>query len=146
MPNNSKAKLITDLLESDKSRWWGWDEILGGVDGSDPRKGKLIQGLIPGFENVPGRIQAEIISLYMTYVPGVLVELDERGYFLLSDGRAQMRRFKIATDAPEDLPEVKKRLAVMQEREDSLSSRKHLRINNLKKREILPGNWGLLSQ
>ena len=60
MSNNSKAKLIADLLESDMSKWWAWDEIL--------------EGLIPGFANVPGRYQAEIISTYMTYVPGVLNE------------------------------------------------------------------------
>jgi len=127
MSNNSKAKLIADLLESDMSKWWAWDEIL--------------EGLIPGFANVPGRYQAEIISTYMTYVPSVLNELDERGYFLLSDDRAQMRKFKIATDAPEDKPEIDKRIAVMQKRENSFSNKKELRIGNLKERKILPKNW-----
>lgn len=127
MSNNSKAKLIADLLESDMSKWWAWDEIL--------------EGLIPGFANVPGRYQAEIISTYMTYLPHVYAEIDKRGYFHLRDGIAKMARFKIATNAPEDRPEIDKRIAVMTKRENSISNRKELRIKNLKKRKILPKNW-----
>ena len=127
MSNNSKAKLIADLLESDVSKWWTWDEIL--------------EGLMPGFANVPTRYQADILSTYMTYIPGVLNELDERGRFLLSDGRAQVRKFKIATDAPEDKPEIDRRIVAMQKREDSFSNKKELRISNLKEKKILPKNY-----
>jgi len=137
MSNKSKARAITDLLMSDTTKWWAWDEIL--------------EGLIPGFMNVPGRIQSEIISAYMTYVPHVYAEMDDRGYFLLRDGIAKMARFKVATDAPEDRPEIYKRIAVMTKRENSFSNKKELRIGNLKDRKILPKNWssnqlGLLSQ
>jgi len=127
MSNKSKARAISDLLMSDMTKWWAWDEIL--------------EGLIPGFINVPGRIQAEIISTYMTYIPHVYTEMDDRGYFLLRDGIAKMTRFKIATDAPEDRPEIDKRIAVMTKRENSFSNKKELRIGNLKKRKILPRNW-----
>lgn len=127
MSNNSKAKLIADLLESDVSKWWTWDEIL--------------EGLMPGFANVPARYQADILSTYMTYIPSVLNELDERGRFLLSDGRAQMRKFKIATNSPEDRPEIDRRIVAMQKREDSYSNKRELRIGNLKDQKILPKNW-----
>ena len=127
MSNNSKAKLIADLLESNISKWWAWDEIL--------------EGLIPGFMNVPGRYQTEIISAYMTYIPHVYAEMDDRGYFLLRDGRAKLAKFKIATDAPEDRVEIDKRIAVMTKRENSISNKKELRIGNLKERKILPRGW-----
>jgi len=126
MSKESKANLIADLLESDKSKWWGWDEIL--------------EGIIPGFVNVPGRMQVELISAYMTYISGVLIELDERGYFLLDEGRGQRRSFKIATDSPEDTPYISKRLASMEKRVNSFSGRKEKRIKNLKKDNILPSD------
>lgn len=126
MSRESKANLIADLLESDKSKWWGWDEIL--------------EGIIPGFVNVPGRMQVELISAYMTYIPGVLIELDERGYFLLDEGRGQRRSFKIATDSPEDTPFISKRLACMGKRLESYSGRKAIRVANLEKSNILPEN------
>ena len=127
MSNNSKAKLISDVLQSNVSQWWGWDSIL--------------EELIPGFLNVPGRIQGEIISTYMTYVPHVFNECDERGIFVLTDGRAQERRFKIATDAPEDKPEIAKRIVIMKKRENAIASKMELRIRNLKDQKILPKNW-----
>lgn len=126
MSRESKANLIADLLESDKSKWWDWDEIL--------------EGIIPGFMNVPGRMQVELISAYMTYIPSVLIELDERGYFLLDEGRGQRRSFKIATDSPEDTPYISKRLACMNKRVKSYSNRKATRIANLEKSNILPEN------
>lgn len=124
MSRESKANLIADLLESDKSKWWSWDEIL--------------EGVIPGFENVPGRMQIELIAAYMTYISGVLIELDERGYFLLDEGRGQRRSFKIATDSPEDTPYIAKRLVKLDNRVKSFSGRKEKRIANLKKDNILP--------
>ena len=52
-----------------------------------------------------------------------------------------MRKFKIATDASEDRPEIDKRIAVMEKREDAVSNKKELRIGNLKERKILPKNY-----
>ena len=126
MSRESKANLIADLLESDKSKWWDWDEVL--------------EGIIPGFMNVPGRMQVELISAYMTYIPAVLIELDERGYFLLTEGRGQRRSFKIATDSPEDTPYISKRLDCMDKRVNSFSGRKQKRIENLKKDNIFPNS------
>jgi len=127
MSNKSKAKAIADLLMTDVSRWWGWDEIM--------------EALIPGFSMIPRRAQSEILETYITYVPHVYAELDERKHFLLRDGIALAAKFKIATAEPEDEPEVKKRLVSFKKRERAISGRIETRIGNLKEEKILPKEW-----
>jgi len=127
MSNNSKAKAIADLLMSDMARWWSWDEIM--------------EGLIPGFSMVPRRVQSEVLEIYITYIPHVYAELDDRKRFLLRDGRAIQARFKIATTEPEDKPEVERRLVTLKKRERGISNRIEVRIENLKDAKILPGSW-----
>lgn len=127
MSNKSKAKAIADLLMSDSAKWWGWDDIL--------------ESLIPGFSMIPHRSQREIVDTYITYIPHVYAELDERKKFLLRDGIALRARFKIATAEPEDRPEIEKRLGSLKKIEASYSNRIETRVNNLKEEKILPASF-----
>jgi len=127
MSNNSKAKAILDFLMTDVSRYMGWDEIM--------------EGLITGFSMVPRRMQRETIEIYMTYLPHVYAEADHRKVFVLRDGVALKAKFKIATDAPADQPEIKSRLIVLTKRANGISNRVEVRIENLKEAKILPNSW-----
>jgi len=127
MSNSSKAKAIADLLMSDAGKWWEWDEIL--------------EGLIPGFSNVPSRIQAEIYEAYATYMPHARAELDDRGCFLMRDGREQGARFKIGTNSPEDKPFIMRTLVDQKKRAISINGRVEKRIENLKEEKILPKHF-----
>ncbi|MFX0135913.1 MAG: hypothetical protein ACFFDN_19885 [Candidatus Hodarchaeota archaeon] len=123
----SRARLIIDALLSDMSKWWTWDEIL--------------EKIVPGFGNLPIQIQVKTILINMTYIPHVYDKLDKMGFFLLTDGKGRKRRFKIATTKPEDKPEIERCLIAMQDREDSYSNKKQLRIENLEKEKMLPFNF-----
>jgi hypothetical protein len=127
MSNNSKGKAITDLLMSDMSKWWSWDEIM--------------EALIPGFSMVPSRAQGDILETYMTYLPHVYAEADNREKFVLRIGIALEAKFKIATSEPEDKPYVEARIGSFKKREQAISGRIENRIENLKKEGILPPSW-----
>jgi len=127
MSNNSKGKAIADLLMSDEDKWWGWDEIL--------------EGLIPGFSNVPQRIQAEIYDAYETYMTHARTEIDERGRMLMRDGRGWAARWKIATKNSEDRPYIDRVLADQKKRANGINGRIEKRIENLKQENILPEFW-----
>ena len=127
MSNNSKAKAIADLLMSDTTKWWGWDEIL--------------EGLIPGFSNVPPKIQSAIFESYETYMTHARAELDEREKVLLRDGKSMVARWKIATKDSADKPYVDRVIIDQQKRADAINGRIDLRITNLKAENILPEGW-----
>lgn len=130
MPNNSKAKIIADVLMSDVNRRWTWDEIL--------------EAMRPGiFSVVPKQYAREILATYVTYLPHVYAELDSRGKFLLREGRSWKASFKIATI--EDREEVESRLKVLEKRKESVEGRIKERIGNLKQEKILPRSWRNLS-
>ena len=129
MSNNSKGKAIADLLLTNTAIWWGWDEIL--------------EGLIPGFSNVPSRIQGEIFDAYETYVTHARAELDERGLFLMRDGRGMAARWKIATNDPADKPYIDRVLVDQSKRADAINGRITTRIANLKAEHILPPSWSM---
>src|SRR4030042_5376522 len=127
MSNNSKAKILADLLEVEDNRWWYWPELL--------------ERIIPGFENIPARIQDEIIGTYATYIPHVREILDDRGRYLMRDKRSVEARFKVAT--PSDREDVEKMINIEVRRKNSKAQRVEKRISNVKERKILPETWGL---
>lgn len=129
MSNNSKAKAIADLLMSDTTKWWGWDEIL--------------EGLIPGFSNVPSRIQGAIFDSYETYMTHARAELDEREKVLLRDGKGMAARWKVATTDAADEPYVHRVITDQQKRADAINGRVDLRITNLKADNILPESFDI---
>jgi hypothetical protein len=127
MSSKSKAKAIVNLWLSDESRWWSWDETL--------------EDLIHGFDMIPRRLLSGILKSYRDQYPQILAILDERGKFLLRDGMGRKARFKIATTAIEDKPEVDKRLGQLQKRENGISGRIDKRVENLKESKILPPDF-----
>jgi len=128
MSNKSKAKAIAELLLSDVTRWWSWYEIL--------------EALIPDFSSaVITPAHEELLELYLTYLPHVYAELDERGRFLLRDRKGVAARFKIATTAPEDRVRVEDRLISFKKRERAISNKLKQRIGSLKEEKILPEAW-----
>jgi hypothetical protein len=127
MSSNSKGKAIADLLMSDTAKWWGWDDIL--------------EGLIPGFSNVPSKIQGAIFESYETYMTHARAELDERERVLLRDGKSMAARWKIATTDPEDKPYIVRVLADQQKRANGINGRIETRVANLKAENILPESW-----
>ena len=127
MSNNSKAKAIADLLMSDTAKWWKWSDIL--------------EGLIPGFSNVPSKIQGAIFESYETYMTHARAELDEREKVLLRDGKGMVARWKIATREVVDKPYIDRVIVDQQKRADAINGRVDLRITNLKADNILPEGW-----
>ena len=127
MSNNSKAKAITDLLMSDTSHYWDWPMIMAGL-GID-------------LTMVPRRSVASLMAPYMTYIPHVYFELDQRKRFCLRDGIGLKARFKVATTAPEDKSEVERYLAVQTKRKNGIANRIEERVENLKADCILPPSW-----
>jgi hypothetical protein len=127
MSNKSKAKAIADLWMSDTSRYWDWPQTMTGL-GID-------------LSMVPARSIRALMDPYMTYLPHVYFELDQRKRFCLRDGIGLKARFKVATTAPEDKPEVERYLAEQTKRKNGIANRIETRVDNLKAEKILPRSW-----
>ena len=120
---NSKAKMVADVLESDVERRWTWDEIL--------------EAMTPGiFSVIPKQYAHEIVTNYAKNLSHVYEELDNRGKFLLRQGKGWKTSFKIATSS--DKEEIEKRLVDLSKRKDSVAGRIEVRVDNLKKEKLLP--------
>lgn len=127
MSNKSKAKAIADLLMSDTSRYWNWPEIMAGL-GID-------------LSMVPRKGIAGLMEPYMTYLPHVYFELDQRKRFCIREGIGLRARFKIATTAPEDRPDVERYLEEQTKRKNGIANRIETRVENLQSDKILPEGW-----
>jgi len=125
MSENYRIKTMVNVLENGKENWWPIAD--------------LIEEVISGFKKLPVNMQAELTSLYGTYIPHVRSLLSDNNQFLLRRGWGWKASYKCATK--DDLPFIKAQLE--SEANRSINNQKRItgRLEMLRTEGLLPDAW-----